>query len=102
MTYYQFLDLFEKGIGVDETTFYFKDDIKKSEHYIGYLLNGPLPQTPYWAGYCDLPDGFDCKTAKELFEAKIFNGKSIKDRWDDIIITSIGGISIEEWTDFNR
>ena len=88
------LALFEKGDArVDETVFYFQSDLDESEHYIGYL---PEYDKPYWAGYCDIKDGCEFETAKELFEAKIYDGKSIKDRWDELILVEIGGISVED------
>lgn len=69
---------FEKGDErVDETTFYFRSNPEEVEHYIGYLSQY---EKPYWAGYCDIEDGCEFKTAKELFEAKIYDKRSIKDR----------------------
>ena len=88
------LDLFEKGDArVDETVFYFRSDPDENEHYIGYL---PEYGKPYWAGYCGIKDGCEFETAKELFEAKIYDGKSIKDRWDGLVLVEIGGISVYE------
>lgn len=52
---------------------------------------------PYWAGYCDIEDGCEFKTAKELFEAKIYDKRSIKDRWDELVLINIGGISADDW-----
>ena len=52
----------------------------------------------YWVGFCDIEGGCDFKTAKELFEAPIFDGKSIKDRWNEVEIIAIGGINVDEWT----
>ena len=95
MNYETLFDLFDRKCrNIDETSFYFKTDPKEVEHYIGYL---PQYEKPYWAGYCDIENGWDCKTAKELFEAPIFDGKSIKDRWDEIVLIQIGGISFDEW-----
>ena len=89
------LKQFEKGDDcVDETTFYFRSDPQETEHYIGYLSQY---DEPYWAGYCDIPDGCSFRTAKELFEAKIYDGQSIKDRWEDVIITQFGGIDVDYW-----
>ena len=84
----------EKHINIDETTFFFKDDARKAEHFIGYQ---PQYESPYWIGYCDVEGGCDFKTAKELFDAPVFEGRSLKDRWDDVVLISIGGISIDEW-----
>ena len=82
------------GIMIDETCFYFKDDPAKEEHYLGYL---PQYDKPYWVGYCDIPDGTEFFTAEELVNAKIFNGSSLKERWDHVRIISIEGICLESW-----
>ena len=92
------LSLFETGTNVDETAFYFTDDPTEEEHYLGYLPYGPIPEYPYWAGYCDIEDGFECATAKELFQAPIYHGKSLKERWKEANIYQIGGASIEEFS----
>ena len=95
MDYKTLFNLFDqKHHNIDETSFYFKTDPKKVEHFIGYL---PQYELPYWVGYCDVENGCDYKTAKELFEAPVFDGKSIKDRWNEIMLVQIGGISIDDW-----
>ena len=97
-TYEELLAAFEeKADLIDETMFYFKTDTNEKERYIGYSKNY---EEPYWAGYCDDPDGLEFKSAKELLEAKIWDCKSIKEIFDDIEFVSIGGISldnIDEW-----
>jgi len=82
------------GVSIDETCFYFRDDPKKAEHYIDFL---PENETPYWVGYCDIPDGCEFYTAEELVDAKIFNGKSLKEKWCNVHIVSICGIGIDDW-----
>lgn len=101
MKYQKLFNLFNrKAINIDETSFYFKDDPQKIERYIGYL---PQCELPYWVGYCDVEGGCEFKTAKELFEAPIFDGKSIKDRWNEVEMIAIGAINIDEWNeDFCR
>ena len=95
MEYKNLFNLFDqKCINIDETCFIFKDDPQEIEHFIGY---DPRFKLPYWVGYCDIEGGCEFKTAKELFEAPIFAGKSIKDRWDDIELIAIGGINVDEW-----
>ena len=99
MEWYQDYDfifsLFDKGDErVDETSFYFRSEAPSRDHFVGYL---PQYDKPYWVGYCDIPNGCEFKTAKELFEAKIFDGKSLKDRWDEVVIVNIGGISVFDW-----
>lgn len=83
---------------VDETLFYFDDEPENErEHYLGCLREY---KTPYWIGYCDIKGGSEFYTASELLNAKVFNGKSIKDRWEHLIIEHIGGIPLESWLEF--
>ena len=79
---------------LDETMFYFRTDPAEEEHYIGYISKY---EKPYWIGCCDIPDGCEFRTAKEMFEAKVFNKQSMKDRWKEIVIINIGGIDAKEW-----
>ena len=82
------------GISIDETCFCFSDDPEKSEHCIGFL---PQYETPYWIGDCDIPNGCEYKTVEELVDAKIFDGKSLKERWTSVRILSIFGICLDDW-----
>ena len=41
-------------------------------------------------------------TYNELFEAPIFDGKSIKDRWDETVVFEIGGISVDELSEIGQ
>ena len=92
MRYETLFSLFDKkALNIDETSFYFKNDPHKIEHFIGYL---PQYNLPYWVGYCDIEGGCEFKTAKELFEAPIFDGKSIKERWNEVEIIAIGATHI--------
>lgn len=91
------LSLFEAGNNIDETAFYFTNDPTEEDHYLGYIPYGSYSNTPYWAGYCDIQDGFECATAKELFEAPIYNGKSLKERWKEANIYHIGGVDTLEY-----
>ncbi len=94
LDYNYFFKQLKEGISIDETCFYFVDDPEESEHYLGFL---PEYEKPYWVGYCDTPDGCEYDTAEELVEAKIFNGKSLKERWDNVRIISIWGLCLEDW-----
>lgn len=85
---------FKAGMNVDETSFSFEKDNQDLIRYIGYSENEPLP---YWAGLCDLPDGRRFRTADELFEAKIYDGKSLKERWDEVTIYSINSLPLDDW-----
>jgi len=98
LSYDGFLKAFEHDdiYPVDETSFYFSDDPKETDHYLGCLREY---EKPYWVGYCDIPDGCEYSSAKEMLEAKIFDGKSIKERWDSVVLCTIGGIPVEDWLD---
>lgn len=83
----------EAGINIDETCFYFTDDPDENEHYLGYL---PQYKKPYWVGYCDIEGGCEFESAKELVEAQIFDGKSLRERWSSVVICSIAGCSLDD------
>lgn len=92
-----FFNQFKARVSIDETCFYFEDDPQKSEHYIGFLSEY---ENPYWVGYCDIPDGCEFHTAEELVDAKIFDGKTLKERWLNVRIVSIGGVELDDWIKF--
>ena len=82
------------GWRMDETSFYFADDPAEAEHLIGYL---PQYETPYWAGYCDIPDGCEFRTAEELVNAKIYGNKSLCERWASVRLINVGGIPLKDF-----
>lgn len=89
-----FLSELTKGGIMDEACFYFVDEIGEPEHYIGCLLQN---DKPYWAGLCDIPDGTEFSTAEELVNAKIYRGKSLKERWNNVRIVCMGGIPMDDY-----
>ena len=89
-----FLRQLTVGMNINETCFYFSDDPNEEEHYLGYL---PQFDKPYWVGYCDVDGGCEFDTAEELVQAKIFDGKSLKERWSCVVICSIEGCGYEDW-----
>ena len=82
------------GKWINETQFYFADDPNEIDRFLGYL---PQDELPYWVGYCDIKGGTEFRTAEELINAPIFNGKSLKERWNMVRIVSIEGISLGDW-----
>ena len=85
----------EKRANIDETSFYFKSDPDETERFIGFI---PTLDSPYWAGRCDVAEGCNFRTAAELFEAPVFDGGSLKDRWDDVVMLTVGAVDIDEWS----
>ena len=54
-------------------------------------------EKPYWVRYCDVEGGCEFKTADELVNAPIYNGKSLKSRWDKVVIVSIESFPVDDW-----
>jgi len=77
-----------------EWDFFFKDDPDENEHYLGYLSQY---KKPYWVGYCDIKDGCEFGNATELVDSPIFDGKSLRERWNNTIICSIEGCCLDDW-----
>ncbi|HAJ96614.1 MAG TPA: hypothetical protein DCO72_02610 [Ruminococcus sp.] len=103
ITYEMLLFAFQHDdvFGVDETSFYFDDEGKKRfDHMIGCIRGNEFP--PYWVGDCDIQDGCEFDTAEELFQAKIFDGQSIQERWEHLILVNVGGFGAEDWIDCYR
>ena len=99
LDYEKFLGIFKNADrhNVDETTFYFDDDPDEQEHYLGWIGG---QEKPYWVGYCDIPDGCEYSSAEEMFTAKIYDGRSLKERWEQADICTIGGIDAETWLSY--
>ncbi len=80
---------------IDETLFCFDDEPENEQmHYLGCIREY---EKPYWIGYCDIPDGCEFLTASEMLNAKVFHGRSIKEKWDHMIFENIGGIGLDDW-----
>lgn len=61
---------------------------------MGFLFGS---KKPYWVGYCNIENGCEFESANELVDPPIFDGKSLRARWNDVIIYSIKGCCLEEW-----
>ena len=107
MTYDQLLNYFAERKRVDDTYFSYPGNE-------GCVIGATSPifcdsnlhlmsqrETFYWAGAgCDIHNGTDYPTAKELFEAAIYERRSIKERWSEIEWDMIDGWMRTE--DFDR
>ena len=45
----------------------------------------------------DIENGCEFESAKELVEAPIFDGKSLHERWNSVVICSIEGCDLANW-----
>ena len=94
----RFLALFEAhGAAMDETCFHFRTDPAQEVHYIGFIAGY---EAPYWIGYCDVPDGCEFATAEALFGASVFDGRSLRERWEEVEIEAINGLSPDDFDGF--
>lgn len=93
ISYENLLELFEKREDIESTEFYFSDDPYKRIHTIGYDSN---LDKPYHARYFDEEDIHCFSTADELFNAPVYENESIKDRWKNVVIISIGGKDVRK------
>ena len=103
MTYDQLLNYFAQRTHVDDTRFSYPGNEDcvigaTSQVFFDSSLR-PMShgETFYWAGIgCDIQNGTDYPTAKALFEAPIYEGRSIRERWPGIEWRMIaGGLSPE-------
>ena len=85
----------EKRANINDTSFRFRSDPEGIERFMGFQPRNGLP---YWLGYCDVEGGCNFKTAAEMFEAPVFGGRSVKDRWVEVELITIGAIDIDEWS----
>ncbi len=89
------LDLFrELEEDMDGTAFYFiSEQGTGTNRELGCLPEGPRTGGQrFWADNCDLPEGFRCETAEQLFDAPIYGGRSLRERWSEVWLYHIGGL----------
>ena len=89
----RFFPQFRAG-NADDTCFYFASDPTQTWHYIGVF---PNCARPFWAGLCDIAGGSDFDTAEELIDAPIYDGRSLRSRWDEVRIVSIWDRPLDNW-----
>jgi len=94
-----FLAQLKRGNIMNDTLFYFVDEPGEPDHYIGCFMDC---NKPYWAGYCDIPNGTEFYTADELVNAPIYDGRSIKERWSEVRIIYMGGLTIDDYMRYVR
>lgn len=94
LDYNIFFHYLKIGSCMNDTCFYFTDEPGEPEHYLGYVEDW---KRPYWVGLCDIPNGCNFATAEELVQAPIFQGRSLKERWEQVRILEIEAVSVDYW-----
>ena len=78
---------------LENVDFFFSDDPRKKIYKIGFC-KGVLID-PYVISTCDLEEGLSMVTPQEIFEAKVFRGRSLKEQWDRVVITEMNDVGVK-------
>ena len=97
LDYNLFFHYLQIGKCINETCFYFADEPEEEERYLGYIEGH---EQPYWVGRCDNPNGCEFATAEELVQAPIYQGRSLKERWNQVRIVEIEALSVDYWLEY--
>ena len=97
-----FLDVFtDNPMLLNESEFRLVSDpiSPKQPGYCGAYMIGWIAETekPYWIGGWDGAQDARFSSAEELADAPVFGGKSLRERWDDIMWLSLMSIPTDEW-----
>lgn len=76
---------------IDEVGFTLASNPLVDLRFFGYDETEDLP---YWIS---LPEGGRFETVNDLFDATVFDGKSLRERWSEVTIYSISGLSLDDW-----
>ena len=93
--YEELLALFIGGEGVDETTFYFDDDEKEVEHYIGYLPQYENLSVSTYVEQEDTREKIDIKVLNKEIVEIVAREQVLKDEIENIIAEIEGGGDFE-------
>ena len=97
MEFKKFYDIFNK-YGFSESTFRIKDSNKFQNVWFGVTPNPHKGnELTYWFGSKEDNISCDFSTLDDFVDAKIFDGKSLKEIWDNVEITSLDCIDPNEY-----
>lgn len=89
-----------EGNNIYENNFYIEGSDKYDDCWIGFSENGD--RKSYWFGLnSGEENAYEYKTADEILNAKVFDGKSMHELWDKVYFCSINGISAMDWVLYN-
>jgi hypothetical protein len=82
---------------IDEVEFYISKDYD-NPYYFG-MYNGDSPYI-YWVASNDGTIGADFSSLEELSTIKVIDGKSLRDIWDKVEISTINGCNIQDYVKY--
>ena len=86
MDYYSFLKIIEDTVNMTEFHFYFSNDLLRRKHEI---ICHRMRVKPFCIKRYNDQKSYEFSTVDDMSEAKIFNGKSLRDKWNYVVFTSI-------------
>ncbi|HFI0796425.1 TPA: hypothetical protein ACGO8I_002131 [Streptococcus suis] len=97
LQYDYFLQEFEAGMMPGEINFSFETDEEKELCSFGYSKEA---EQPYWIRENKQTDEKSFISSALLFSCPLFDGKSLRERWDEVVIYSIAGQSLNDWLSY--
>jgi hypothetical protein len=93
MSFYEFIHVL-KTHHIDEIELYISKDYDIPYYFGTYGDNNPYS---YWFASGDGSTGADFYTIEELSTTKVIDGKSLRDIWDSVEISTINGCNIQDY-----
>ncbi|HEL2739297.1 TPA: hypothetical protein UDO34_002174 [Streptococcus suis] len=97
LQYDYFLQEFEAGMMPGETNFSFETDEENELCSFGYSKEA---EQPYWIRENKQTDEKRFTSSALLFSSPLFYGKSLRERWDEVVIYSIASQSLNDWLSY--
>ncbi|HFU4202989.1 TPA: hypothetical protein ACGO8F_000561 [Streptococcus suis] len=94
LQYDYFLQEFEAGMMPGEINFSFETDDVDVLRSFGYSKEA---EQPYWIRENKHMDERSFTSSAPLFSSLLFDGKSLRERWNEVVIYSIAGQSLNDW-----
>ncbi|HEL2401917.1 TPA: hypothetical protein TZS69_000873 [Streptococcus suis] len=97
LQYDYFLQEFEAGMMPGEINFSFETDEESELRSFGYSKE---VEQPYWIRENKQTDERRFTNSAPLFSSPLFDGKSLRERWYEVVIYSIAGQSLNDWLSY--
>lgn len=79
-----------------EINFYIENDMIYTSCWLGKLISKENEEV-YWLGLTENgTEAYDFNSKENLFEAKVFKGKNLKEVWNKVIIITIDSCDVKD------